>query len=559
MNAKYFNDEKGIYSKCEIEDNIPDKWKLQSYIIESNLSITDQKNKILSRMSLPVFFKPEWGQNSHGIFVVETEKELVRRLKQIKKDNISYIYQETSQYQNEYEVLYTRDPIQPHMITLQSMVEAKPSEASKYPINGIYCNTTYHDISDKWSETQKERFRWYMKEIWDFNIARVWIKSHSLQDLKDWIFEIFEINIFIPFPLHLLDKNILQIEKNKFLKKFTKSLALLTSHIPKENNKSIFFRKIFTHYKIKLNNNKSFMKIKKLIYKFIEDKFLHGCSDYNSLEVRKLCRSKKQAREMFQKYDVPHAKGSIFYNPYTAYKFVQQHWFPVVLKPNVWGYSRGSFFPITNYKDFWKAMFFVKLWWPSSVIEQYLLWKNYRVVVTKWSVDIVMERYPGFVIWDGKKTVSRLIDEENKEREKMNLIPVIHTIEKWSRVKNHMKQFGYHFDSILEKGKKLTMYHRVSLAPGGVLETVGVETITEKNKEIFFKILDAFGANVFGIDVIMEKGIDVDFDKQECIFLEVNSRPYLEMHNYPRYWEKPDMKPLYEKLDALDITWRGIY
>jgi hypothetical protein len=45
----------------------------------------------------------------------------------------------------------------------------------------------------------------------------------------------------------------------------------------------------------------------------------------------------------------------------------------------------------------------------------------------------------------------------------------------------------------------------VSLAPGGVLETVEISDITEKNKELFINIIDMFDANIFGIDVIMEK------------------------------------------------------
>jgi hypothetical protein len=39
-------------------------------------------------------------------------------------------------------------------------------------------------------------------------------------------------------------------------------------------------------------------------------------------------------------------------------------------------------------------MFFVKFWWPKSVVETYLHGKNYRVVTTKGSVDIAMERTP---------------------------------------------------------------------------------------------------------------------------------------------------------------------
>ncbi len=39
--------------------------------------------------------------------------------------------------------------------------------------------------------------------------------------------------------------------------------------------------------------------LKKLIYQWISKQFMNGCSSYNSLEVRKSCRSKKQARTVF--------------------------------------------------------------------------------------------------------------------------------------------------------------------------------------------------------------------------------------------------------------------
>ncbi|MCP4522629.1 MAG: cyanophycin synthetase [Candidatus Gracilibacteria bacterium] len=301
------------------------------------------------------------------------------------------------------------------------------------------------------------------------------------------------------------------------------------------------------------------MKLKKALYSWVEKKYLPGCSDYNSLQVRRSCRSKKQARQMFEKLGVPYAKGLVFVNPWKAYKFVEQHGFPVVLKPNVGGFSRGSHFPIMSYKEFWKAMFFVKWWWPSSVVEQYLLGKNYRVVTTKGSVDIAMQRYPAFVVGDGALSISDLIDKENETRKTMKLAPVIYPIQKSAKIKAHLKKHGHDFQTIPEKDQHIELYHRVSLAPGGVLETVNTDNITEKNKELFLKILDGFGANIFGIDVIMEKGIDVDYDQQKCIFLEVNSRPYLEMHRKPRFGSPVDLGPLHEKLSKIEIAGKGTY
>ncbi len=170
-----------------------------------------------------------------------------------------------------------------------------------------------------------------------------------------------------------------------------------------------------------------------------------------------------------------------------------------------------------------------------------------------------MQRTPGYVIWDGKSSIAKLMTAENKIRDEMKLSPIIYPLAQSGPVWRHLKKQWFNFESIPKKWEQIFMYHRVSLAPGGVLETVDINTITAKNKELFIKILDLWGANIFGIDVIMEKWIDVDYDKQKCIFLEVNSRPYLKMHTVPRTWTAPDMKPLYKKLDALEIQGQGLY
>jgi hypothetical protein len=47
----------------------------------------------------------------------------------------------------------------------------------------------------------------------------------------------------------------------------------------------------------------------------------------------------------------PYAKGRTFVNPYSAFKFYEQYGFPLVIKPNVGGFSRGAYFPI----EFWNC------------------------------------------------------------------------------------------------------------------------------------------------------------------------------------------------------------
>ena len=287
--------------------------------------------------------------------------------------------------------------------------------------------------------------------------------------------------------------------------------------------------------------------------------FLSGCSSYNSLEVRKSSRSKLQARTVFAQNDIPHAQGTIFFSPWQAYRFARQHGFPLVIKPNVSGFSRGSYFPITTFAGLWKAAFLVKVWWPYSIIEQYLEGANYRVTVANGKIMSIIRRYPPFVDGDGSSTISELIDRENAVREEMQLYPVIHPIPKDGKIKRYLKNKGLSLASIPGSGVRVTLFNRIALAPGGVVEVIDQETVPEENKQFFLKILELFKANVFGIDAIFEHGIEKSYQEQQCIFLEVNSRPYLAMHDYPRYGKKEDLTHFLEELEQNEISNADIF
>ena len=68
-----------------------------------------------------------------------------------------------------------------------------------------------------------------------------------------------------------------------------------------------------------------------------------------------------------------------------------------------------------------------------------------------------------------------------------------------------------------------------------------------------------FDASIFGIDVIFEKGIEYGFRNQKCIFLELNSRPYLKMHHFPRFGPRQNLNIYYKKLDQLKVADSGVF
>lgn len=294
--------------------------------------------------------------------------------------------------------------------------------------------------------------------------------------------------------------------------------------------------------------------MKTLVYGWISQKYMAGCSNYNSLDVRKRSRSKLQARTMFGAHDIPHAKGDIFLSPFKAHAFAKKHGFPLCIKPNVSGFSRGSHFPINNFTELWKAALMAKVWWPYSMVEQYLGGANYRVLATTDSIASVIRRYPPFIDGDGSNDIDTLIDQENATRERMGLYPTIHPIEKSSAVVSHLKKQGLSLSSVPGEGKRITLFNRVALAPGGVVEIIDQDTIPAANRELFLKVVNVFDASLFGIDVIFEKGIEVDYREQKCIFLEVNSRPYTRMHSVPRYGEAENLDGFYQHMDSLVVA-----
>ncbi len=291
-----------------------------------------------------------------------------------------------------------------------------------------------------------------------------------------------------------------------------------------------------------------------LLHRFLSRFFLSGCSDYNPLNVRRACRSKAQARLAFKENAIPYAKGRTFINPYSAFKFSQEQGFPLVIKPNVGGFSRGAYFPIQNNMQLLKASIGVKKWWPNSIVEQYLLGKNYRVVVTKFGIMSVLRRYPPFVVGDGIMEIGNLIDAENKLRKQMNLAPITQSIPKNKAIRKHLKQQKMSFSTIPKAKQRIYLHHKIALKLGSSIEVVDKQKISENNKQDLVRILNSFDANILGVDVICKKGIEFDFNTQPCIFLELNSRPFLKMHDNPRYGKKPkNLDDFYNKLNQLEI------
>ena len=85
-----------------------------------------------------------------------------------------------------------------------------------------------------------------------FKIARTSLSADSMYDLLKGVFQIIEINIYVPFPLNLLESDISWNSKRRFIDLsmdyLAKNVGKISTHRKPE---SIFLKKLLMHYRIK--------------------------------------------------------------------------------------------------------------------------------------------------------------------------------------------------------------------------------------------------------------------------------------------------------------------
>jgi hypothetical protein len=243
LNSSYFNVRKNIFSKLEIDSYIPDKWLLEQRA---------DTGGVVS--GFPLFVKPEWGQNGHGVRVVRDQAELDRYRKKCVGRNATYLLQEPAAGKIEYEFFYIRDADNQDNCTILSLTETLNTSGEHLVVNSVLNkNTTYQDLTEQLGQHKLELFWQMIKEVGCFRIARIGMRADSIEDLVRGKFKIIEINIFLPMPLVLLDHDIRFTQKHLFIKKSMNAAARLGKIAVKgiQQREPIFLKKLVAHYRVK--------------------------------------------------------------------------------------------------------------------------------------------------------------------------------------------------------------------------------------------------------------------------------------------------------------------
>ena len=251
LNAPYFNEQRGIFSKLDTDQLIPEAWRLPQ-----SLDIGGYEPS-----QYPVFVKPEWGQNSFGIQRADNAQALSTIRSERKNTTGNYLIQQAAAGTREFEIFVIPSALESSSQTgnqpaVISITETLNNSEDPYPINGIYNSaTSYEDLTPQLTPKQVEQLWLHLSQIGDFRLSRVGLRANSVEAMINGEFHIIEINLLYPMPLMLLSHNRTWREKNRFSLQAMWHLAAISKKIPaSQPRKSIFFTKLKSAHRIKLAN-----------------------------------------------------------------------------------------------------------------------------------------------------------------------------------------------------------------------------------------------------------------------------------------------------------------
>lgn len=235
LNARYFSNDQGIFSKLAIDALIPDRWRLKQ--IPDDGSVAPER--------YPVFMKPEWGQNAHGIHRADNFEELQQVRHDLQKQSVEqqYILQEGAPGTREFEIFsidVNKSDGQHDVVTVTEAVNK--TEAN--PINSKYNkNTRYVDISEHFTTPELKVLGQHLDEVGCFAISRMSVRANSYEQLVAGQFHVIEVNLFLPMPINLLDESYSWTIRFKFIRRAMMSLALATkANKPLDKPPAVFTR-----------------------------------------------------------------------------------------------------------------------------------------------------------------------------------------------------------------------------------------------------------------------------------------------------------------------------
>lgn len=244
---------------------------------------------------------------------------------------------------------------------------------------------------------------------------------------------------------------------------------------------------------------------------------MHGINFWlNPTSVVKIFQDKILTNEILRQdwFNLPREyilqpQGSVFESPINNYeglcKFIEEVWFPLIVKPNKGQRGRGVTL-LRNLDDLEK---FYKKYTKDSfndtiaVVQEKVKGTEYRVIYLDGEILLTYKKQPLTLIWDGEKTLEDLLSLRNLKNDDLE------------KTKQALGEQGYSLSDIPSRDSKIQPYEFIN----DLSEQDQEASFTEKDQNFLKKIAKSFWARYFWLDIISEWPI------HQWKIIELNAKP----------------------------------
>jgi D-alanine-D-alanine ligase-like ATP-grasp enzyme len=293
----------------------------------------------------------------------------------------------------------------------------------------------------------------------------------------------------------------------------------------------------------------AFEELIEVTYEGKKDFLLDRFSSKAPYHVVKMSADKHFAKNIMKENGINVPEGAVFTGntSFDAVLYAKNH-YPLVLKPN-WGSHGDNVHVNINSEEQLKKC--INLFIEATdfnnpfILERFHNWKEYRLFITEKGGFAVIHREWASVTGNGKDSIEKIIEEENKYRielkkkEPTSLCPIV--------IDNEVHQFlseqGIDLNFIPQLNQQIFLRQESNLAKGGIAVDM-TEEVHSSVKELALKTLSCFpGLPVAGLDLLCEDPTK-PISEDNYVIIEINSNPGLAMHTYPTKGKSRDVAQL---------------
>lgn len=241
---------------------------------------------------------------------------------------------------------------------------------------------------------------------------------------------------------------------------------------------------------------------------------------------------KEETKQLLESYEIPVPKGRVVRTEEGLKDAIEVVGYPCVIKPIGGNHGRGATIGIKTWDEATAGLAKAKEISRSVIVERYITGLDHRLLVINHRFVAAAKRTPACVVGDGKRTITELVEEVNKDpRRGYGHEKVLTRIDIDDHTEKLLARQDYTAETVPAKDEVVYLKATANLSTGGTADDV-TEVVHPFNVFLAERVSRIIDLDICGID-IMTDDITQPLRDTGGAVLEVNAAPGFRMHLDP--------------------------